>query len=69
MKYLTPGEAAERLQVSRWTVIRWIKEGRFGDVGKGGFGTTSPHKIPAPAVEAVADQLGIIPPTEKGNSN
>jgi len=65
MKYMTPGEAAERLQVSRWTVIRWIKDGRFGDVGKGGFGATSPHKIPVTAVEAVADVLGIEPPSKE----
>ena len=61
-RYMTPGKAAKRLQVSRWTVLRWIDEGRFGVVKKGGFGVTSPNRIPADVVESVAEELGIDPP-------
>jgi excisionase family DNA binding protein len=61
-KYLTPGDAAERLQVSRWTILRWIDEGRFKGVVRGGFGKTSPHRIPEASVEEVARKLGILPP-------
>lgn len=62
MRYVSPGEAAERLQVSRWTVLRWIEEGRFNGVVRAGFGKTSPHKIPVQSVEDVANELGVLPP-------
>jgi excisionase family DNA binding protein len=58
-KYLTTSQVAERLQVSRWTVLRWIAEDRFEGVTVAGFGKTSPHKIPESSVEKVAAQLGI----------
>jgi excisionase family DNA binding protein len=64
-KYLTPGDAAERLQVSRWTILRWISEGRFEGVTRGGFGRTSPHKIPEKSVNELAQKLGILPPNGK----
>ena len=60
--YMTPAQAAERLQVSRWTILRWIDDERFEGVIKGGFGKTSPNKIPIESVEAVADVLGVQPP-------
>ena len=58
-EYLTPGKAAEKLKVSRWTILRWIEDGRFEGVAKGGFGQTSPNKIPVDSVKAVASQLNI----------
>ena len=66
-KYMTPSQAAERLQVSRWTIIRWIDRDRFDGVVKGGFAPNSPRKIPVESVEKVADALGIQPPNNNGS--
>lgn len=59
MRYLRVGEVAELLQVDRTTVWRWVKSGRFGEIKQGGFGKTSPHKIPLDVVLEVADGFGI----------
>jgi DNA-binding MurR/RpiR family transcriptional regulator len=58
-KFMTPGQAAEALGVSRWTVIRWIHDGKFKGVTRGGFAANSPHRIPAESVADVAAQLGL----------
>lgn len=60
--YMTPKEAAERLQVSRITIWRWISEGYFEGVRKKGLGKTSSNLIPASEVERVAIKLGIGKP-------
>jgi hypothetical protein len=44
-KILTVSEVARSLGVSRSTVWRWIRDGRFGDVTRLGFGATSPYVI------------------------
>lgn len=63
MDYMLPHKAAERLQVSRTTIWRWIREGRFDGVRRKGFGETSPQMIPVESVEKVANELS-IPPVE-----
>ena len=64
MKYVTPKEAAERLQVSRTTIWRWIKEGRFEGVRRKGFGKTTPNMIPVRSLEEVAQELGLTEDVE-----
>ena len=59
--YVTAAAAAERLGVSRITVWRWIRDGRFEGVRKKGLSKHSTHLIPVDSVQKVADQLGHSP--------
>jgi predicted site-specific integrase-resolvase len=58
-QFLTPGEAAKVLQVSRWTILRWIDKGHFEGVIRPGFGPTAPHKIPVDSINTVAKDFGL----------
>jgi excisionase family DNA binding protein len=59
MDYLTITQAAERLEVDRSTVWRWVQEGHFEGVRRKGLGLTSPVLIPVESVEKVARILGL----------
>ena len=69
MDYMLPHKAAERLQVSRTTIWRWIREGRFEGVRRKGFGETSPQMIPVESVEKVALDLQLPPDDNEGTCN
>ena len=58
MKYVTARTAAKRLGVSRSTIGRWVREGKFRGVKAKGKGATSPYLIPADSVLAMASDLG-----------
>ena len=60
-EYVTAAAAAERLGVSRITVWRWIRDGRFEGVRRKGFSKNSPNLIPVDSVQKVANQLGYTP--------
>ena len=59
--YVTAAAAAERLGVSRITVWRWIRDGRFEGVRRKGLSKHSTHLIPVDSVEKVAEALGFVP--------
>jgi excisionase family DNA binding protein len=59
--YVTAAAAAERLGVSRITVWRWIRDGRFEGVRRKGLSKHSTNLIPVESVEKVAGQLGYTP--------
>lgn len=50
LEYLTPGEVAEALKVSRQTVHRWIKSGRLEAVKVGDL-----YRIPVDAVRELGE--------------
>jgi len=59
---LRVGEAAEALNVSRWTIYRWIEEGRLEatKIGRGSlrvFGTS----IQTLVEENKKDRMGFVP--------
>ena len=60
-EYVTAAAAAERLGVSRITVWRWIRDGRFEGVRRKGLSKNSANLIPVESVQKVADQLGYKP--------
>lgn len=50
--YLTAQDAAERLMVTKRTIITWIKDGRFpGTIRKDPLAPRSPYLIPIKAIE------------------
>ena len=59
--YVTAAAAAERLGVSRITVWRWIRDGRFEGVRRKGLSRHSTNLIPVESVQKVAEQLGYTP--------
>jgi excisionase family DNA binding protein len=60
-EYVTAAAAAERLGVSRITVWRWIRDGRFDGVRRKGLSKHSTNLIPVESVQKVANQLGYSP--------
>ena len=60
-EYVTAAAAAERLGVSRITVWRWIRDGRFEGVRRKGLSEKSTNLIPVESVQKVANQLGYLP--------
>lgn len=60
-EYVTASAAAERLGVSRITVWRWIRDGRFEGVRRKGLSEHSANLIPVESVQKVADELGFKP--------
>lgn len=60
-EYVTAAAAAERLGVSRITVWRWVRDGRFEGVRRKGLSKNSANLIPVDSVQKVADQLGYKP--------
>ena len=57
--YLTSVETAQKLRVSRYTIIRWVNLGYFEGARKRGPGVTSGNLIPTESVMAMAKQLGL----------
>ena len=60
-KYVTAAAAAERLGVSRITVWRWVRAGRFEGVRRKGLSKNSANLIPVESVQKLADELGYKP--------
>ena len=60
-EYVTAAAAAERLGVSRITVWRWVRDGRFEVVRRKGLSKNSANLIPVDSVQKVADELGVKP--------
>ena len=60
-EYVTAAAAAERLGVSRITVWRWVRDGRFEGVRRKGLSKNRANLIPVESVQKVADQLGYKP--------
>jgi excisionase family DNA binding protein len=56
--YYSPGEAAERLKVSRSTIYDWINAGIL-KAQKAGPRPKSPIRIPVSEVERLAVDLGV----------
>lgn len=67
MNTLTITELAERLQVERTTVYRWVRAGHFPGAHRAGPGKTSPVRIPIEDVEAFEAKIlaKISQPTKK----
>ncbi len=49
-EYVTAAAAAERLGVSRITVWRWVRDGRFEGVRRKGLSKNSANLIPVESV-------------------
>ena len=54
MRYLSTGQAAKILGVSRMTVNRWVRSGRFPNTRRTSNGRAGKHRIPEPDVLAIS---------------